>query len=97
MPSLQLTFYIQPGAHKTEIVGKHGDYIKIRLQAPPVDGKANQSLIEFIAKKLSIKVKAIRIIRGEKSRIKSLEISSLSLPFSNSRDVERWLLKQELD
>lgn len=92
MSSIQLTFYIQPGAHKTEIVGKHGDYIKIRLQAPPVDGKANQSLIEFIAKKLAVKAKAIRIIRGEKSRIKTLEISDLSLSFTNCQDLELYLL-----
>ncbi|OGT27144.1 MAG: hypothetical protein A3I77_00465 [Gammaproteobacteria bacterium RIFCSPLOWO2_02_FULL_42_14] len=37
--------YLQPGAKKSEICGKHGEYIKIKIQAPPIDGKANEALI----------------------------------------------------
>ena len=49
-----LTLHIQPGAKKTEVVGLHGDALKIRLAAPPVDGKANQALIGFIAERLKV-------------------------------------------
>ena len=49
-----LTLHIQPGAKKTEVVGLHGDAVKIRLAAPPVDGKANQALIGFIAERLGV-------------------------------------------
>ena len=46
---IMLTLHIQPGARKTEFAGQHGDALKIRLAAPPVDGKANAALIAFVA------------------------------------------------
>ena len=51
---LSLTLHIQPGARKTEVAGPHGDALKIRLAAPPVDGKANAALIEFLADRLGV-------------------------------------------
>lgn len=71
-----LTVHVQPGARKTEIVGPHGDALKIRLAAPPVDGKANAALIEFIAERLSLPKSAIGLIGGQTSRRKLLEIVS---------------------
>lgn len=70
-----LKLYIQPGAKKSEIVGVHGDRLKIRLNAPPVDGKANKELIRFLAKTFDIKKSEIKIIVGLKNRQKDVRIS----------------------
>ena len=77
-----LTVHVQPGARKTEIIGPHGDALKIRLAAPPVDGKANTALIEFIAKRLDVPKSSICLIGGQTSRRKLLEIAS---PPANTR------------
>lgn len=72
---ITLTLHIQPGAKKTEFAGLHGDALKIRLAAPPVDGKANEALIRFIAEKLALPKTAVNIKSGHTSRRKVLEVS----------------------
>ena len=69
-----LTLHIQPGAKKTELAGLHGDALKIRLAAPPVDGKANEALLKFIAETLGMAKTAITLKSGHTSRRKVLEI-----------------------
>ncbi len=71
---LQLTVHVQPGAKSTACAGVHGDALKIRLHAPPVDGKANQALIAWLAKTLDCPQSAIELIRGQTSRRKTLSI-----------------------
>ena len=73
-----LTLHIQPGARKTELAGLHGDALKIRLAAPPVDGKANAALIDFIADRLEIARSAVRLKSGQSSRRKVLEVSGVA-------------------
>ena len=70
-----LILHIQPGAKRTEIVGQHGDALKIRLAAPPVDGKANAELIRFLAERLRVPRSAIRLVSGESSRAKRLRVT----------------------
>ena len=70
-----LTVYVQPGAKRTETAGFHDGKLKIRLNAPPVDGSANRELLSFISKSLNLKKSEVRIYSGEKSRVKTLEIS----------------------
>ena len=72
---LLLTLHIQPGAKKTEIAGCHGDALKIRLAAPPVDGKANEALLRFIADTLRVPKSAVTLKSGQTSRRKVLEIA----------------------
>lgn len=60
--SLILTLHIQPGARKTEIVGLHGEALKIRLAAPPVDGKANAALLGFLAKACGVSKSAVELL-----------------------------------
>ena len=71
-----LTVHVQPGAKTTEIVGLHGDALKIRLAAPPVDGKANASLIAFIADRLGIAKSAVSVKSGQTSRRKTIAIEA---------------------
>jgi len=72
-----LTLHIQPGAKKTEVVGVHGEALKIRLAAPPVDGKANTCLIAFLADRLGIAKSAIRLVSGDTSRAKRVHVSGI--------------------
>ena len=67
-----------PRAGKNEIQGVHGDALKIRLQAPPVDGKANETLIRFLSDLLKIPRAQITIIAGESGRNKNILITGLS-------------------
>jgi len=70
-----LTLHIQPGAKKTEIAGIHGDALKIRLAAPPVDGKANQALIAFLADTLGMTKQHFTLVSGQTSRAKRIAVA----------------------
>lgn len=71
---LTLDIYVQPGAKTTEIAGLHGEALKIRLNSPPIDGRANQALIEFLAKRFDVPKRQIELLRGEKSRHKTVVV-----------------------
>mgnify|MGYP001109107721 FL=1 len=73
-----LDLHIQPGAKKTEVVGLHGDALKIRLAAPPVDGKANAALVAFIAAKVSLGRTAVEVISGQTSRAKRVRVAGIA-------------------
>lgn len=75
---LTLTLHIQPGAKKTEVAGEHGDALKIRLAAPPVDGKANAALLAFIAGRLGVAKSAVTLKSGQTSRRKVVEVAGAS-------------------
>lgn len=72
---ITITLHIQPGAKKSEIAGLHGDALKLRLAAPPVDGKANEALLGFLAERLGLSKSAVTLRSGHRSRRKVLEIS----------------------
>jgi uncharacterized protein (TIGR00251 family) len=70
---------VQPGAKKTEWSGEHDGALKLRLAAPPVEGKANLALIAWLAKTLGLPQRALELAAGEKSRHKVILIhASLS-------------------
>ena len=75
---LFINIHLQPRASKNEIVGIHGDSIKVRLTSPPVEGAANSHVIEFFAKRLGVQRSKITILSGEKSRHKTLKIEGLT-------------------
>jgi uncharacterized protein (TIGR00251 family) len=75
--SLTLTLHIQPGAKKTEVAGEHGDALKIRLAAPPVDGKANAALLAFVAEELGVAKSAVTLKSGQTSRRKVVEVEGV--------------------
>jgi uncharacterized protein (TIGR00251 family) len=69
-----LDLHVQPGASRTEFAGKHGERLKVRLQARAVDGAANEALIEFLAVHFRVPRRNVRIVSGLKSRQKRVEI-----------------------
>ena len=73
--SVILTLHIQPGAKKTEITGLHGEALKIRLAAPPVDGKANAALIAFLAKARGVSKSAVELVSGDTCRAKRVRVT----------------------
>ncbi|RYY77112.1 MAG: YggU family protein [Gammaproteobacteria bacterium] len=73
---LILHCHLQPKAAKDEIVGVHGGRLKIRITAPPVDGKANQHLVSWLSKLFKTPKGNIEIIQGELGRLKTLRIHS---------------------
>ncbi len=73
-----LDFHVQPRARRTEIVGWHGNAIKVRLQAPPVDGAANDELVRFVAKTVGVPRSAVHIVSGERGRCKRVSLDGPS-------------------
>ncbi len=76
---LSIHIHAQPGAKRTEVAGLHGDCVKLRLASPPVDGKANACLIEFIARRLGVKKSQVSITRGTSSRRKTVCVAGAGL------------------
>jgi hypothetical protein len=74
--ALVLTLHVQPGAKRTEVAGTHGNALKIRLAAPPVDGKANAELLRFLAGAFGVPRRAVTLLRGEMSRQKTVRIEA---------------------
>ena len=68
---------VQPRASKDEIAGAMGGALKVRLRAPAVEGRANEALCEFVAELLKTPKSAVRILSGERSRIKRVEIRGI--------------------
>jgi len=73
---LTLALHIQPRAARNEVAGLHGDRIKIRLTAPPADGKANAALIDFLAAEFNVPKKSVDITAGHSDRRKTVVIRS---------------------
>jgi len=72
---LIITLRIQPRASRDEIIGPYGEALKVRITAPPVDGKANEYLIKFIAKQFGVTRRDVKLISGETGRNKRIVIS----------------------
>lgn len=73
---LCINLYVQPNARSTERAGTHGEALKVRVAAPPLDDRANQLLIDFLGKTLGVPGSRIRISRGGRSRHKLIEIAA---------------------
>ncbi len=78
MPTVRLEVYVQPRASKTELAGLHGGLLKIRIAAPAVENAANLALIEFVAGRLGLAKRAVRIASGATGRRKVLQIEGIS-------------------
>jgi uncharacterized protein (TIGR00251 family) len=74
-----MTFYVQvqPRASRDAIAGEHVDALKIRLTAPPLDERANDALVQLLAKRLNVPRAAVRIVAGEKNRRKRVVVTGV--------------------
>ena len=70
---------VVPGARRSEIVGRYDDGIKVRVAAPPEDGRANRALLELLARALGAPANAVRLVRGASSAHKVVEVPADSL------------------
>lgn len=77
--SLSLRIHAQPGAKRNRVAGIHGEALKIQLQAPAVEGRANQALLSFLAETLGCRKNQLTIVRGETSREKVVRLTGLTL------------------
>ena len=73
---LLLDCHLQPGAKRAEFAGQHGERLKIRISAPPVDGKANEALIGFLADAFDVSRQQVSLLSGQSSRQKRLLIQT---------------------
>ena len=73
-----LSIHATPRASRSEVQGLHGDALKIRLQAPPVDGKANDALIGFLAQTLRVPVREVELVSGQTGRQKRVAVRGVS-------------------
>jgi len=78
-PKCRLALKVTPGAPRDEIIGEAGDTLRLKLRAPPVDGRANDALLRFLAQELDLPTGALRIASGATSRRKLVEITGLAL------------------
>jgi uncharacterized protein (TIGR00251 family) len=76
---VRIAVQITPNAKKTEVVGVIDDALKLRLQAQPIEGKANEALVKYLAKVLSVPRSAVAITHGHTNRMKLVEVASATL------------------
>lgn len=69
-----LTLYIQPGARETRVVGPHAEALKIAVQAPPLEGRANAALTRFLGERFGVPQAAVVVKQGTSGRSKVVEI-----------------------
>jgi uncharacterized protein (TIGR00251 family) len=72
---LTLTLHVQPGAKRTEVAGLHGEALKIRLAAPPIEGRANEALLKFIAESFAVSLRQVELKQGGQSRHKVVAVT----------------------
>ena len=71
---VRVAVHVQPRASRSEIIGQHGAALKVRLQAPPVDGAANEALVRLLAEALDVPERSVRVVAGATSRSKMVVV-----------------------
>lgn len=86
---VRLTLRVQPRAARTRVVGRHGDALKVQVAAPPVEGAANEAVIDCLADWLDVPRRAITIARGASGRDKIVDIAAADPAALARRIAER--------
>ncbi len=74
-----LTLHVQPGAKRNGVAGLHGEAMKIRLAAPPIEGRANDALLRYLAELFAVPQRNIELLRGSQSRHKMVKITGSTI------------------
>lgn len=85
MSSCNLSIRVIPNAPRNQIVGRLGSDIKVKIHAPPLDGRANDELCQFLAEQLDVPRRAVTLVRGETSRQKTVRVEGLTIEDVDSR------------
>jgi uncharacterized protein (TIGR00251 family) len=88
-----LTVHVQPKAVRTACVGPHGEALKIRIAAPPIEGAANRELIRFLADELSLPTAAVHIESGASGRLKQVRLKGMSAVHVMARLLRKGAIK----
>jgi uncharacterized protein (TIGR00251 family) len=88
--NLELSVHVQPGAKRTEVTGAHGEALKIRVHARPIEGAANEALLDFLAGALQVPRKRCVLISGQASRQKRVLIEAPDRALADER-LRSWL------
>ena len=93
MHVLKLPIHATPGAKRTEAAGAHGDALRVRLAAPPVDGKANAALIDWAAAAFGVPKKQVELLHGAAGRQKvlGLHFADAAALAAARAHVARWM------
>ena len=83
--SARLTIKAVPRASRSEVVERQADAWRVRLKAPPVEGKANEELVKFLAKTLGVPGCSVSLVAGQASKFKLVDIEGLSQAEAESR------------
>jgi len=75
--SVRFNVRVQPRASRAGVDGLHGDALRVRVNAPPVDGAANEAVVELLAELLKVPRRAVRVVAGESSRSKVVEVDGV--------------------
>ena len=87
--ALRFAVRVQPRASRSAIEGVHGDALKVRLSAPPVDGAANEALVELLARALGISRRDVRVVAGATTRSKVIEVEGVARARGEARAASR--------
>jgi uncharacterized protein (TIGR00251 family) len=85
-----LHVHVSPGAGRSAVTGRHGDAMKVRVAAPPVGGRANAALVEFLAAEFGLKAADVTLVSGATGRAKRFRLGGLD-PDDADTAVERLL------
>lgn len=82
---IRVRLHIQPRASRTEVAGRHGDALKLRVAAPPVDGAANAAIVRFLAEQLQVPRSAVRLEAGAAGRAKVVRVEGVGVADATRR------------
>ena len=81
---VRFSVHVQPRASRSEVTGVHNGALRVRVQAPPVDGAANEELVALLAGSLGVPRRSVRVVSGESARLKVVDVEGVT-----PADVER--------